>query len=144
MSTGLFCNQVTDNSAADILLNSQSAIPSHTEWQLGPFSLKPLYFHMAVSAVWPCSSVTAALLTLVIVLHWAAKLHGCLRKACERHRQRSLPPPLKRKCTQSVTRSETTSVNQWPGHCLCVDSYWLPDWLDTLTLSLKRKFKPEH
>lgn len=104
----------------------------------------PKFSHGRGSAVWPSSSVTAVLLTLVIVLHWAAKLHGCLGKACKWHGKHSLPLPLKCKCTHSVTRSETRRVNQWPGHCRFVDSDWLPDWLDTLTLSLICKSKPEN
>lgn len=45
------------------------------------FPKTSVFPHVKVSTIWPCSPFTIALLTFVIMLHWAPKLHGCLRMA---------------------------------------------------------------
>lgn len=40
--------------------------------------VSPELLHL--SDIWPCSSVTTALLNVVSMLHWAAKPHACLGK----------------------------------------------------------------
>lgn len=48
--------------------------------------------------------------------------------------------------TQSLAHPESSTARESvPQTCWCaVDSDWLPDWLDTLTLTVKRKSKPGH